>query len=79
LIIDLNEEVLIESVLRTISKSIEHPDCDNWLVENFITGNLYREHNDKNFDDKIFFYEPINKYCDLLWLKRVVFKLIKSK
>lgn len=33
----------------------------------------YREHVAKNFDDKIFFFEPINKFYDLLWIKKLAF------
>ena len=30
----------------------------------------------KNYEDKIFFFEPPNKYCDLLWIKKEVFSLV---
>jgi hypothetical protein len=40
---------------------------------------LYREHREKNFDDKIFFFEPINKFFDLLWIKRIAFKLLQKE
>jgi len=36
--------------------------------------NPYREQNEKNYEEKIFLFEPINKYFDLLWLKRIAFK-----
>jgi hypothetical protein len=36
-------------------------------------GNPYREHLEKNFEDKIFFFEPLNKFYDLLWVKRLAF------
>ena len=48
------------------------------LVANFIRANPYREHHEKNFNDKIFFYEPVNKYYDLLWLKRSAFLLLNQ-
>lgn len=38
---------------------------DNFLGE-FFSNDFYREHLEKNFDDKIFFHEPVNKYYDLL-------------
>lgn len=85
LVVDLNEQVLLESILRTTLASARSSGGDTgvlaafvnqFLLENFIIGRLYREHQLKNFDDKIFFYEPPNKYCDLLWLQRAAFKLL---
>jgi len=49
---------------------------NDFLIKKFILVDPYREHCSKNFDDKIFFYEPINKYYDLLWLKRYAFQEI---
>ncbi len=43
----------------------------------FIEGEgWYRDHISKNFDEKIFNFEPANKYYDLLWVKRIVYKII---
>jgi len=45
-----------------------------------VQGNYYREHVDKNFEDKIFFFEPINKFFDLLWIKKLAFmQLLRLK
>jgi hypothetical protein len=41
------------------------------FLEEFITSNPYREHIEKNFDDKIFFHEPVNKFYDLLLIKKL--------
>lgn len=52
------------------------------MYNQWIVGNPYREHLSKNFEDKIFFFEPVNKFYDLLWVKRLAYKqldkLIKS-
>jgi hypothetical protein len=52
------------------------------LYKQWIVGNPYREHLSKNFEDKIFFFEPVNKFYDLLWVKRLAYKqldhLLKS-
>lgn len=37
----------------------------NTFLAKFIVENPYREHLDLNFDDKIFFHEPVNKFYDL--------------
>lgn len=83
-VVDLNEQVLLESILRTTLASARSSGdagvlsafANQFLLKNFIVDRLYREHQLKNFDDKIFFYEPPNKYCDLLWLQRTAFKLL---
>ena len=42
----------------------------------FIEGEgWYRDHISKNFEEKIFNFEPANKYYDLLWVKRIVYKI----
>lgn len=41
---------------------------DNFLSK-FLRENPYREHLDLNFDDKIFFHEPVNKFFDLPLLR----------
>lgn len=42
------------------------------FLEKFITHSTYREYVELNTDDKIFFHEPINKYFDLLWVRKLV-------
>ena len=76
--------MLIESIIRTTLASAQSEKevltsfVNNFLVQNFMLNRLYREHQLKNFDDKIFFYEPPNKYCDLLWLQHLVFELLSQ-
>lgn len=36
--------------------------------------NFYREYHDLNFDDKIFFHEPLNKYYDLILIRSLAFE-----
>ena len=36
------------------------------FLEEFLVRDFYREHLELNFDEKIFFHEPVNKYFDLL-------------
>jgi len=78
ILIDLNEQELTESVIETALTHSEKPIVNELLVQGLIMGNPYREHTAKNFDDKIFFFEPINKYYDLLWLKRMAFHLLQK-
>ena len=44
-----------------------------FLFAKWIIGNPYREHLEKNYEDKIFFFEPVNKFYDLLWIKKLAF------
>ena len=44
-----------------------------------LMANPYREQNEKNYEEKIFLFEPINKYFDLLWLKRIAFKQLNKE
>lgn len=48
------------------------------FVDNFICKllreNPYREHLDLNFDDKIFFHEPVNKFFDLPLLRTLAWE-----
>lgn len=46
----------------------------DFLLRHWLLGNPYRDHLAKNFEDKIFFFEPINKFYDLLWVKRIAFR-----
>jgi len=41
------------------------------FLEELLTRDFYRENLELNFDDKIFFHEPINKYFDLLWIRKL--------
>jgi hypothetical protein len=47
---------------------------NSFLLDDMLMANPYREQNEKNYEEKIFLFEPINKYFDLLWLKRIAFK-----
>jgi hypothetical protein len=77
MIVDLNEQVAAEAVVTWVIENSK--GSVEYLVDNFILKNLYREQQEKNFDDKIFFFEPPNKYCDLLWIKKVVFDRVHGK
>jgi len=55
-------------------KHIIHKYAIDFLYNKWIIGNPYREHLEKNFEDKIFFFEPVNKFYDLLWVKRLAYK-----
>lgn len=46
---------------------------DNFLNK-FLSVNPYREHLDLNFDDKIFFHEPVNKFFDLPMIRTYAFQ-----
>lgn len=81
LIVDLNEPVLVEQVIigmqaQVADANIKEALVKEFLMPNFIVGNFYREHHLKNYEEKIFFFEPINKYYDLLWMKRIAFNAI---
>eukprot|EP00352_Strombidinopsis_acuminata_P004121 CAMPEP_0176383716 /NCGR_PEP_ID=MMETSP0126-20121128/33733_1 /TAXON_ID=141414 ORGANISM="Strombidinopsis acuminatum, Strain SPMC142" /NCGR_SAMPLE_ID=MMETSP0126 /ASSEMBLY_ACC=CAM_ASM_000229 /LENGTH=82 /DNA_ID=CAMNT_0017748965 /DNA_START=3141 /DNA_END=3389 /DNA_ORIENTATION=+ len=45
--------------------------ADEFLVEKHILANAYREHGELNFEAKIFFFEPINKFYDLPLIKNI--------
>ena len=47
------------------------------FLEEFFTKSFYREYVELNFDDKIFFHEPINKYYDLLWIRKLAWTNIQ--
>lgn len=49
------------------------------IIPELLAKSFYREHLKYNFSEKIFFFEPINKYFDLLWLKKIVFDVIHSE
>jgi hypothetical protein len=45
----------------------------NFLGE-LITAKPYREHTDKNYSEKIFYFEPVNKFYDLLLVKKLAWQ-----
>ena len=57
ILIDVNEQVLTESVLETALACDAKSVVNSLLVQGLILNNPYREHTDKNFDDKIFFFK----------------------
>ena len=74
--------MLIKQILLKVADQADWSDRNSPIANFFaelIINNPYREHNAKNFDDKIFFFEPINKYLDLMWLKRTVYEVVKTK
>ena len=49
------------------------------ISELIASDSIYEEHLAKNFGDKIFFYEPVNRYVDIAYLKkRIASKLVKE-
>ena len=48
------------------------------FLEELATQDYYREYLEHNFDEKIFFHEPVNKYFDLLWIRKLCFNSLKS-
>ena len=47
------------------------------FLEELFSKNFYREYVDLNFDDKIFFHEPINKYYDLMWVRKLAWTCLQ--
>ena len=85
----LNDQVIVEYLFEEFTDRVEtaQPHLASeyaleFLYKQWIVGNPYREHLSKNFEDKIFFFEPVNKFYDLLWVKRLAYKqldqLLKS-
>ena len=83
--LQLDEDALQEAVKNKKSVPSGFPGSDFYLtdiqvplifVENFLKTlyerSFYREHLKLNFDDKIFFHEPVNKFFDLLRVKKLV-------
>ena len=46
------------------------------FLNKFLSENPYREHLDLNFEDKIFFHEPVNKFFDLPLIRTMAFHQI---
>jgi hypothetical protein len=65
-------------VLKTVIEAAQDKKAvvNDFLVKQFLLQDIYREQQEKNFDDKIFFFEPCNKYCDLVWIRKAVFGLL---
>jgi hypothetical protein len=42
------------------------------FLEELLSRQFYREYMELNFEDKIFFHEPVNKFFDLLRVKKLV-------
>jgi hypothetical protein len=51
---------------------------EEYIYREFIENSDYRDFIEKNFEDKIFFFEPINKFYDLLWIKLHAFEVIRN-
>lgn len=41
------------------------------------SGSIYQEHMAKNFGDKIFYYEPLNRFVDIKFLKKRIEQKLK--
>ena len=48
----------------------------DFIIPELLANSFYREHLKFNYSEKIFFFEPINKYFDLPWLKKIVFDIV---
>jgi hypothetical protein len=49
----------------------------HFLEDNFINKNPYQEHNEMNFEEKIFFHESMNKFFDLAYIKLLAKSALK--
>ena len=47
------------------------------FLEEMLTQEYYREYLELNFDEKIFFHEPVNKYFDLLWVRKLAWNSLQ--
>lgn len=82
LVVDLNEPVLVEQVLKGV---LQHAGTEenqtkimtDLIIPELLAKSFYREHLKFNYSEKIFFFEPINKYFDLPWLKKIVFDIVR--
>lgn len=79
--VKLNDMFVLETLFANFTRRLQSQAphlvplyVRDFLVKNWIEGNPYRDHLEKNFEDKIFFFEPINKFFDLLWVKRLAFR-----
>ena len=83
--ISLNDQYIVEVLFKEFTEKVikETPQllktyAVDYLLNQWILGNPYREHLAKNYEDKIFFFEPVNKFYDLLWVKRLAFSQLLS-
>jgi len=67
-------EDLTTKILSQPNEELKKIYANYFLSNYWLPFNPYREHLAKNFDDKIFFFEPINKFYDLLWVKKIAFR-----
>jgi hypothetical protein len=44
------------------------------FLSKFLVESPYREHLALNFEDKIFFHEPVNKFYDLPGMKKIAWR-----
>lgn len=67
----MNDYILHRSIFAETLKKVAEEErklvfCLKELILNQITEPAYREHVEHNFEDKIFFFEPVNKFFDLV-------------
>ncbi len=77
----LNDQVVVEYLFEEFTDRVKTGQPQllskyalEFLYKQWIVGNPYRDHLTKNYEDKIFFFEPVNKFYDLLWVKRLAYK-----
>ena len=84
--VQLNDQVVVEylfeeftqRILKEGNPALLKAYAEDFLYREWIVGNPYREHLAKNFEDKIFFFEPVNKFYDLLWVKRLAYRQLQA-
>ena len=87
---DVNDIVLIRNIFRRVTdrvkqgewpEGINHSVAMETFAEGFLTAFIanipYREHMHLNFDEKIFFHEPVNKFFDLPWLRVLAYEQLR--
>ncbi len=82
--VKLNDQVVVELLFEDLTQArlAGNPEelkqyTVEFLFKKWIIGNPYRDHLAKNYEDKIFFFEPVNKFYDLLWVKKLSFKQLQ--
>ena len=79
-VVRLNDQIVVELLFEDFTQQcLSNSDflklySEDFLFQQWIMGNPYRDHLSKNYEEKIFFFEPLNKFYDLLWVKRLAFK-----
>jgi len=86
--ISLNDQYIVEVLFNEFTEKVLKEEegspelvktyAVEYLMKQWILGNPYREHLAKNYEDKIFFFEPVNKFYDLLWVKRLAFSQLQK-